>query len=203
MATVLWAVLLYGIICKVDEVVVKVGRIHRVWLTRCSQIPLAEEEHISLVRHRHPNPYVEFAWVYQQWTLDILLYYESLRADSGLGNSSACDELVRRRCAFNIALCYSLRLLFRRFSGNMVGRRITDTVMINHFLFILQFNRVYIAATGGWVLFVQSTIHPSQICTFLYTCSNFIVPRGEELRSWWLCCCWRPVWYAIAVLFLL
>ena len=81
MIAVLRAILLDGVICQVDEIIVKVLGIHGVGLTRSAKIPLPKEVNVHVLSQCHPDTNVKLTLVDKQRFLYVLLDDEGLRSD--------------------------------------------------------------------------------------------------------------------------
>ena len=78
MAAVLRTVLLDGIICQMDKVIVQILRAHGIRLARCPQIAFSEKVHVHVLGESDPDPDVKFSLVDEKGPLDVFLDDESL-----------------------------------------------------------------------------------------------------------------------------
>ena len=70
---IVWTVLLDGIVCEMDEVIVESGSISVVGHRRCAKVAFSEEEDIHVLVEEHPHSDVKLALVDETWSLDVLL----------------------------------------------------------------------------------------------------------------------------------
>ena len=64
MLTIVLALLLDGIVGKMDEIIVKFGGIHAVWLTRGSDVAFLEEVDVQILAQEDPDADVKLALIH-------------------------------------------------------------------------------------------------------------------------------------------
>lgn len=106
---------LHGIVCQMNE-----GLVQRLWCYiefkgRCSDIAFLEQVTLMIMCNQHPQPYVKFPSLNQQWFFQILLDYERIRLHNIwhiIEISEVCQHLLGRN---NWIHLFRLNILFFNF----------------------------------------------------------------------------------------